>query len=119
MSRQHAKNNIEKGFYKLLNNSNFGYDCRNNLDNCQFIPIFDELQETNYLKKYHIFFDPVVAPFVTSDLTKKDIEQTYLDRLKKIKEDDMYYEAKKNATDNKRACDLDALETFDATKKEK
>ena len=29
-SRQEAKNYIEKDFYKLMNNSNFGYDCRNN-----------------------------------------------------------------------------------------
>ena len=27
VARQHAKNNVEKDFYKLLNNSNFGYDC--------------------------------------------------------------------------------------------
>ena len=50
-SRQNAKNSIEKGFYKLMNNSNFGYDCHNNLDDCQFVPIFDELQEITYLKK--------------------------------------------------------------------
>ena len=49
-SRQEAKNSIEKDFYKLMNNSNFGYDCRNNLDNCQFVPIFDELKEIMYLK---------------------------------------------------------------------
>ena len=42
-SRQNAKNSIEKDFFKLMNNANFGYDCRNNLDNCQFIPIFDEM----------------------------------------------------------------------------
>ena len=28
-SRQEAKNSIEKDFYKLINSSNFGYDCRN------------------------------------------------------------------------------------------
>ena len=50
-SRQNAKNAIEKDFYKLMNNSNFGYDCRNNRDNCQFVPILDELQEITYHKK--------------------------------------------------------------------
>ena len=51
VARQNAKIAIEKDFYKLINNRNFGYDCRNNLDNCQFIPIFDELREITYLKK--------------------------------------------------------------------
>ena len=32
-SRQESKNSIEKDFYKLMNNSNFVYDCQNNLDN--------------------------------------------------------------------------------------
>ena len=40
-SRQNAKKSIEKDSYKLMNNSNFGYDCCNNLDNCQFVPIFE------------------------------------------------------------------------------
>ena len=37
-SRENAKNSIKKDFFKLMNNANFGYDCRNKLDNCQFIP---------------------------------------------------------------------------------
>ena len=32
-SRQKSKNSVEQDFYKLMNNSNFGYDCRNNIDN--------------------------------------------------------------------------------------
>ena len=40
-SRQQSKSDIKKDLYKHMNNSNFGYDCRNNLDNCKFIPIFD------------------------------------------------------------------------------
>ena len=31
--RQNDKNDV-KDFYKLLNNSNFGYDSRNNINNC-------------------------------------------------------------------------------------
>ena len=45
-----------------MNNANFGFDSRNNLDNCQFVPIFDEL------KKYYKYFDQKVKNFVTSDL---------------------------------------------------
>ena len=52
-SRQNAKNSVEKDFYKLMNNSNFAYDCRNNLGNCHFVPIFDEFKEITYLKRYY------------------------------------------------------------------
>ena len=37
-SRQQSKNSVEKDFYKLMNNSNFVYDCRKNLDNCNLFP---------------------------------------------------------------------------------
>ena len=70
-SRQEAKNSIEKDFYKLMNNSNFGYDCRNNLDNWQFIPIFHKLKEIAYLKRYYNYFDSKVSSFVTADLIKQ------------------------------------------------
>ena len=44
-SKQKATSSVEKDFYKLLNNSNFGIDCQNNIDNCVFEPIYDEIGE--------------------------------------------------------------------------
>ena len=65
------KKSIEKDFYKLMNNVNFGYDCRNNIDKCQFVPIIDELREVTYLKKFCNYLDSKVKNFVTCDLIKE------------------------------------------------
>ena len=34
-ARKKATSKVEKDFYKLLNNSNFGNDCRNNVGKCK------------------------------------------------------------------------------------
>lgn len=49
--------NAEKEFFKLLNNSNFDYDCRNNLINCGFKHIFDEIDKLSDIKKYNSILD--------------------------------------------------------------
>ena len=74
-SWQESKSNIEKDFYKLMNNSNFGYDCRNNLDNCKFVPIFDEFKKVTCIGRYFHFFDTRISQFVTTNLIKQDIEE--------------------------------------------
>ena len=51
-SRKVAKTKVEKDFYKLLNNSNFGNDFRNNIGNCKLELYFDGLDETSYIKKF-------------------------------------------------------------------
>ena len=80
-SRQESTNSIEKNFYKLMNNSNFGYDCRNNIDNCKFVPIFDEYNEITFVSRYHNVFDQKVSQFVTSDSLKRQIEQKFNAKL--------------------------------------
>ena len=95
-----------------MNNSNFGYDCRNNLDNCQFVPIFNELKEITYIKKYYNFFDPKVYKFVTSDLIAQEIEEKYNDDMIKVSKEDKFYKIKKLAADTEKAQALESLKEF-------
>ena len=119
-SRQAAKNSVEKNFYKLLHNSNFEYDCRNNLDNCTFVPIFDELNEATYLKKYYSPCDQKISKFVSSDLMKQDAEEQYNDAMQRISKDSPLREIKTTELDNKRNDSLETTEAFDKkTKKTK
>ena len=111
-ARQVSTNKVEKDFYKLLNNSNFGYDCRNNLDNHYFVPLFDELEDISYLQKYYSLFDPDLKEFVKGDTLEQEIEQKYQDRLSKIKTEDKYYDIKKNQIEHLRKSDLEALKFF-------
>ena len=116
-SRQNAKKSIEKDSYKLMNNSNFGYDCCNNLDNCQFVPIFDELQEITYLKRCYNYFDSKVSSFVSSDLIRQEIEEKYNDLLMKLSKHDKYYEINLSTLNTEQSEYLEAAEDFDKKKK--
>ena len=51
-AKQKAISSVEKDFYKLLNNSNFGIDCRNNIDNCILEALYDEFTEISYIEKF-------------------------------------------------------------------
>ena len=51
-SRQTATSSVEKDFYKLLNRSNFGIDCRINVDNCYVEPFYDDFSEISYIKNF-------------------------------------------------------------------
>ena len=100
-----------------MNNLNFGYDCRNNLDNCKFVPIFDELREITYINQYHNVFDQKVSQFVTTDLMKKQIEENYNDKLMKLDKEDRFYEIKLQTLKNERLSSLEAAEKIDQSKK--
>ena len=83
-SRQNAKNNIEKDFFELMNNANFGFDCRNNANNTKFEPIIDELSEISYIKKYYNLFDTKVQKFVRSEILEEQIKSEYEKRVEEV-----------------------------------
>ena len=79
--RQEAKSSIEKDFYKLMNNSNFGNDCRDKRYNTKFQPIVDEIEEITYIKKYDDLFDRNISKFVNSNILEKQINQEFEQKL--------------------------------------
>ena len=100
-----------------MNNSNFGYDCRNNLDNCKFVTIFDEYREVDFINRYHNLFDSKVRQFITGDLLKQDIEEKFNDKLSKLNKEDRFYEIKLQAIKNERLQQIEAAEKFEQQKK--
>ena len=54
-SSQKVTSSVERYFFKLLKNSNFGIDCRNNIDNCILEPLYDDFTEISYIKKFDNF----------------------------------------------------------------
>ena len=75
VSRQKAQTDVEKDFYKSMNNASFGYDCRNNADNYYFSPIYDEIDELLYAKRYQNVFDQSISNFVSSEIFERQIEE--------------------------------------------
>lgn len=77
-ARETATSSVEKDFYKLLNNSNVGIDCWNNIDNCTVEPIYDDFSEIAYIKNYTtIFSDDTFPDFFRPPLLGEEIIQTY------------------------------------------
>ena len=116
-SRQKATNDIEKNFYKLMNNSNFGFDCRNNANNLKFEPLLNEIEELSYIKKYHSLYDEKVKQFVSSEILEKKINQDFDQELSEIKDNDPFRNIKINEITNRKEENLDALDCL--KKKEK
>ena len=112
-ARQESKNKIESDFCKLLNNANFGYDCRNNLDNCSFEPINDEIRELSFIRRYHNnLFDKELAPFITSNILEQEISHKYNSERQKVVDSDPFFAAKIRSIENRKAAEVEALENF-------
>ena len=79
VSRQNAKTDVEKDFFKLMNNAHFGYDCRNNADSCYFSPIYDELEELMYVKRYQS-----IREFVSSEYLERHIEEEFSNKITRL-----------------------------------
>ena len=91
-ARKTAASKVEKDFYKLLNNSNFGNDCRNSIGNCSLELIYDGPEELAYIKKFvDIFQDPTLKEFFAEDILKKQVQDEYEEKIKNVDVKDTQY----------------------------
>ena len=98
-SRQKAKSSVERDFFKLLNNSNFGIDCRNNIDNCILEPLYDDFDEISYINRFMtIFNDDTFRNFFSPEILREEIIHTC---QAKIFKEEPTYEARKNTMKEK------------------
>ena len=97
VSKQKAQTDMEKDFYKFMNNANVGYDCRDNADNCYFSPIYDDIDQLLYVKRYQSVFDQSISDFVSSEFFERQIEEEFLNKTAKLDQNDDYHKAMKNS----------------------
>ena len=116
---KNCKTKVEKDFYKLLNNSNFGNDCRNNIDQCKLELIYDGLDEISYLKRFtNIMQDHRYREFFSLDLMRQQVNREYQEKKEKLDNDDPFYLALLDSLNQKKEEDLEAIELFANKKKE-
>ena len=112
-SRQESKTNAEKGFYKLMNNSNFGSDCRNNADNVDFVPIFDEINEVYSLQKYYSLIDPKINKFVSGKIVEDYVNDKFTQQFHKLDKNDPFYDVKLASLKQEEKEGLEAAKLLD------
>ena len=116
-SRQESKTKAEKDFYKLMNNANFGSDCRNNADNADYIPIFDEMNEIYSLQKYYSLVDPKIDNFVSGKLVEDYVNEKFTNQLHKLDKNDPFYDIKLSSLKQEQQEGLEAAKKLDEKRK--
>ena len=117
-ARKTAKTSVEKDFYKLLNNSNFGNDCRNNIGNCKLELIYDGLEESKYIKNYNNFDDEIFE-FFSTDLLRENLNNEFREQIQKLDTNDPYYFSILENLTEKYERDLAGIERRNRTLKKK
>ena len=86
-----------------MNNCNFGYDCRNNVDNCLIIDdIIDEIEEVRYIRKYQNAFDPKLKKFISSKLLEQEINEDFDNKISELDTNSLFFSARKNSLEIER-----------------
>ena len=112
----HQNAQTDKDFYKLMNNANFGYDCRNKADNCYFSLIYDEIDELSFA---NFIFDQGISDFVSSEILESQIEEEYLNEIANLDPNNAYFEARKSSLEIQKKKEIDLLFSMKKSRQKK
>lgn len=116
-SRQKATSTIEEDFFKLLNNSNFGIDCRNNIDNCIIEPLYDDISEISYIRKCtSIYNNDDFKDFFSPVNMREELIQTFQQKIMLLDKNDPTYEVRKQHYEDQMEEKLNAIDSFEKAK---
>ena len=119
-AKQKSISSVEKDFYKLLNNSNFGIDCRNNIDNCILEALYDEFTEISYIEKFtKIYNGDTFRNFFSPSLLREEITQAFQSTIFALNKDKPTYEARKKYYERQMPEELDGVDSYKKNKKVK
>ena len=111
MQERQQKEKSKKDFYKLLNHSNFGNGCRNNLGNCKLDLLYDSLDE---ISKFTNIFN-----YDCFSLLREQITSECDEKLQDLDKDDPFHFSMHENITQKYEEDLEAIEQFIRKKKKR
>ena len=115
-SREKATS-VERDFFNLLKNSTFGTDRRNNIDNCILKPVYQDLTDISYVKKFATTFsDNTFRNFFSPALLREEITQTFQSKIFALNKDEPLYEARKKYYENQMEQKVDTVDSFEENK---
>ena len=100
-----------------MNNANFGSDCRNNADNADFVPIFDEINEIYSLQKYYSLLDPKINEFVSGKLIEDYVNEKFTQQFHKLDTNDPFYQIKLSSLKQEQQEGLEAAKKLNEKRK--
>ena len=117
-ARQNATSSVKQDFYKLLNNSNFAIGCRNNIDNRILEPIYSEISEIAYIKKFdNIFDNEKCIQFSDMNIMLQEVYEKFDQLILNLDKTNAIYLARQYSSESRREKDLDYIKTMEDHKK--
>ena len=84
-----------------------------------FQPIYDEIEELSFAKKYQNVFDQDISDFAASEFLEKQLEEEYLNKFAKLDPHDEYFDAKNNPLEIQKRKYFDAIFSMKKSRQKK